>query len=83
MPYPWILAGRCLEGVRFEIAGENVWSHKWHAVPGEGFETYDPTYCCTLTVRIYEIRADGKVVKFGAAEQSANVYAFWELDRPS
>ena len=76
----WRHVGRCIEGELFEIDGVNVWSHEWHRVPGVTAEGRDPLYGEEYQFAVYEIRAGAKAIRFGAGEQSVNVYGFCLLE---
>ena len=74
----WTIAGTVAEGEPFAVDGGDVWLHKWLRTDDDSVQLPHPNYPAQLhRFSVYEIQRQTGVVRFAAAEVSANVWAFY------
>jgi hypothetical protein len=74
----WTVAGIVTEGQPIEVAGQNLWIHKWVKANEPEVLLPHPQYQQqSHRFVVYEAACGGTVVRFAAAEVSPNVYAFY------
>jgi hypothetical protein len=72
----WQIVGRCVEGGPLEIAGVDVWQHRWKPLGPEAIQVFDPVYRDTYKVWPYEVDGTKGPVRFAEGESSASVWMF-------
>jgi hypothetical protein len=74
----WRFVGACFDGQEFMLEGENVWKHKWTHDKILKAEVVDPHYGQTFQFTIWEIRVEGRAIRFAAGEFSNCVWGFYQ-----
>jgi hypothetical protein len=78
----WTPVGVVAEGQRIDVGGLNLWSCEWLRTDEPEVLLPHPQYQQQEhRFSVYDVRLDGKVVRFAAAEVSPNVYAFYVRQR--
>jgi hypothetical protein len=73
----WRFLAHGVEGQPLDLHGVNVWAFDWKAVPDLRARVKDPLYRQEFLFGVFEIHAEGRVVRFAAGEFSANVWGFY------
>lgn len=74
----WGFVGASFDGQEFMLDGVNVWNHKWtHDIPQKA-EVIDPHYGQKFQFTIWEIKTEGRTIRFAAGEFSACVWGFYK-----
>ena len=74
----WKFHQVCMEGVKLEIGGIDVWEHAWIVdKESPNVEVHDPLYNQKHSFRIYIIQSNGKIIRFAAGEFSNCIWGFY------
>jgi hypothetical protein len=75
-PLNWNQSTSVIDGQPYTIGGLNIWDFSWKST-GERFLTNDPIYQNAISVDVYEIHHQGKLIRFGAIEISNMVWLIY------
>jgi hypothetical protein len=74
----WKVIGVVVEGQPIDVGGLDPWSHTWIDTSQPPVYLPHPSHPTERhPMHIYEIHSGAKIVRFAAAELSANVYGFY------
>ena len=66
------------EGDRVSLGGLNPWQIKWHSLNDAPITVAHPSYPQQRhSMWLYELHAEGKIIKFAAGEFSNGVWGFY------
>ena len=74
----WNPLGVVFEGNPIDVGGLNPWQHDWHSIDAPTLVLPHPTNPSQRhSARVYELKTGDSIVRFAAAELSANVWGFY------
>jgi hypothetical protein len=72
----WNCSATIMESKKYYIDGLNIWEHQWKSTR-EYFLKKDPVRQINDKVTVYEIKNEGKLIRFGAKEVSRDTYLIY------